>query len=246
MGVRAWHLCPQGAPKHTPAERGALHPWEAWPTPLCPNSSCPSTRSSPARPLHWVPRSTSALQGRPATQAGAGKVQSLPGRGPQLLVGGLEPLGSGGLLLHCPRGRPPGPFLGCSLPSPLLPCRHPQGGHHTHGGRAAGRAPHRRTSALTPRGLLLLCGVPTLPVYDVRGGRREDRPGCGCAGVTSTGGSPRDLGPAHRVSSTLARSSSSCAQRQPLQPSGHHGCPGPQRHGPAPRSSPSSPAAFRP
>lgn len=161
MGVRTWHLCPQGAPKHTPAERGALQPWEAWPTPLCPNSSCPPTRSSPASPLHWVPRSTSVLQGRPAAQAGAGKVQSLLGRGLQLLVGGLEPLGSGASP-PLPPGPAPRTFPGLPPPRPLLLCRHPQGGHHIHGGRAAGIAPHHSTSAITPRGLLLLCGVPTL------------------------------------------------------------------------------------
>ena len=42
---------------------------------------------------------------------------------------------------------------------------------------------------------------------------REDRPRARRVGVTCVGGSPRDLGTAHRISSMFALSSSSCKRQ---------------------------------
>ena len=63
------------------------------------------------------------------------------------------------------------------------------------------------------------------------------------AGVTCSWGSPRLLGTAHRSSSMLARSSSSCAGTKGCSPASCHAVPRPQMHRPALRPSPPPPQA---
>lgn len=62
------------------------------------------------------------------------------------------------------------------------------------------------------------------------------------AGVTCSWGSPRLLGTAHRSSSMLACSNSSCAGRDGYSPAGCHTVPQPLTHRPARRPSPPLPS----
>lgn len=87
-------------------------------------------------------------------------------------------------------------------------------------------APHP-TLPTVAQGGACLCS----PAQDMRGG------------VTCSWGSPRLLGTAHRSSSKLACSSSSCAGTDGCSPASRHAVPRPQMHRPARRPSPPRPPA---